>query len=338
MKNTKKLFILLAVLTAVCLWIGCADTSVKDDSDNDKDDDGSVIVDDDYLYFYAVDEISAGLFSSSSTKITMNQWFNEVTWPKQNYDQWSQKEEMFLYQDEKLETPFSGSDILNEDTIIYCSFPFNGQGKRIGEITGSITLTNIPHPKTKVYIQTSEYNEQWWLSSSRKINLQGADSTQGAFNWTLQAYEAFNPSSPSIFKLIVIPGDTLKAYEVSVPTRVQLSNTNLNAGNLGTLNIGRTTLSGTINITYNGEPVPFVELYAIDDGGKTIDKITLEEPEENTEWFMSFRSLNANCMIKITAFLFSSSKQLLMEINHKDLIQITNYQSVSDIALDFGDK
>jgi len=316
----------LAVMLALGLGVGCElDTSPGNDD----------------VYSYNVDEIAAGLFGKLSPTMTMNEWYEATQWwtsTPEAYDSWTQRNG-YLYKDKNLKTPFTGSDVLNENTVVYCDFSFNGKGKKIGEITGTITLDNIPHPATKVDIYCFSYNGPWenWWSLYKRINMSNVTGTSATLNWSLPVYENLKLDSQATFSLFVLPGDSLDAYEVSVPTGKTISGANANIGDLGTVNIRGVTLSGTINVTDNGQPVPYVEIYVTDDGSALLGTTCLFSPEPtDAAWSVTFGRVNSNKTVTFQVFGYlekNGTKIVDRYATTSSPVRIINNQSVSGIVL-----
>jgi hypothetical protein len=321
------------ILLALGLGTGC---------DNDTSPEGDV-------YSYNVDEIATGLFGAKSPTMTMNDWYMATRAPwvtAETYDSWTQREKNYLYKDEALKTPFAGSDILNENTVIYCNFSFNGQGKKTGEITGTITLSNIPHlAATKVYINGSSFNgypNNWW-NAYRKIDMSSVTDTSAMLHWSLPVYETFKSNSQATFSLFVLPGDSLSTYTVSVSTQKTISGANANVGDLGTVNIRGVTISGTINVTCDGQPVPYVEIFARDEGNTLLGTTCLFLPEPNAAWSLTFGSITSDKTISFQVFGYLEKNEpmpIIDKILTNPIVTVTvsnQGQGAAGIVLDVGD-
>jgi len=317
----KKMWSILVVVLALGLGAGCA----SEDED--------IIV-----YSYNIEELGAGLFGAMSPTMTMNEWVSRVTNPSQTYDQWVQRR-LFLYQDENLKTPFAASDIVDENTIIYCSDTLNGQGRKIGEITGTITLNDIP-PAAKVYIQNWAYinkDEGWFFN--RKIDIQETTVARATVNWSLPVYESLRPNSGNTFELVVLPGDSLKAYTVAVRDKKTISDANAAVGNLGPVSVKGVTLSGTINVTHNGEPVPYVELHVIFEVQGTLNITCLSSPGPDAPWSVTFGRDRNDKDIKFQVFGYSEKNGTLLLDKFADTtVYIRDNQSMSGIVLNVKDQ
>jgi len=297
------------------------------------------------VYFYAVDEFQGSIFNSMTPAITMNDWFLMITGYRNNYDSWAQNEKIFIYKDNKLQTPFTGADLINENTVFYCETSLNGQGKKTGQITGTITLTDIAPPGTKVQIRNysfSQYPDYWW-NLNKSIDMNTVTGANATLNWSLPVYEKFKPNSEGAFELIVLPGNSLNSYTVAVPNKILLGNINESAGNIGTISVRGVTLSGTININNNGQPVPYVELYANYPVQGTLNVTCLSSPGPYAPWSLTY-GLNKNDTVDIEFKLMGYSgknktvNNLLFDISVKDItVSVTNNQNVSGIVINIGD-
>jgi hypothetical protein len=283
-----------------------------------------------------------GIFNSPSHTMTLNEWFPlSRPWDTNtSYDTWSQKEKQYFYKDKELKTRFAGSDMVNENTVIYCDFVYYWQGEKIGNITGSITLTGIFNPTPKVWIQGSTNSTYFWRPIG-KINMNKATGT-ATLNWSMAVYgNFFEPPIENHFTLYVLPNGSNYGLEVPVPTIVKtINNANTDVGNLGTVNIKSVSLSGTINVTYNGNPVPYIMLLAIREAGTTIQDTYFSSPDPNTPWSMVLEPFNSERKIGFQIFGFSKenptvSDMLFDEYENYPVINVTT-QDVSNIVLDLG--
>jgi len=319
----------LIILTAFCFAAGCVLLTGEDETSR--------------VHSYTVDEFQGSIFNSMSPALTMNDWFLK-TFPNynNNYDSWSQSRNIILYKDIKLITPFVGSDLINENTVFYSELSFNGQGKKTGQITGTITLTDIS-PGTKVQIHTSSYSQYpiWW-DLNRKIDMSAITVTNATLTWSLPVYETLKPNSESTLELIVLPGNSINTYTVTVPNKIKLDNNN-NVGNVGTISIKGVTLSGTININNNGEPVPYLELYAAYRVDGILNITCLSSPEPNAPWSLTYgKNKNSPVEIEFQILVYSGKNKtpdnLLFDRNVKDVkVYVTNNQDKSGIVIDIGD-
>jgi len=298
------------------------------------------------VYSYSVDEFQGGIFNGMSHALTMNGWYLLITYPfsSSDYDSWSQTEKVFIYKDNKLQKPFSGSDLINENSVFYCERSLNGQGNKIGQISGTITIMDIPATGTKVQIRNysfSQYPTFWW-NLYKKINMSSVTGTSATLNWSLPVYENYKPNSENTFELIVLPGNSLNPYTIAVPNKIPSVDIN-GSVDIGTISIKGVTLSGTININYDGKPVPYLELYATYPVQGTLNVTCLSSPKPNAPWSLTYGE-NRNNTVGVEFNIMGYSKKnpvlddLLFDIYVKDTaVTVTNNQSVSGIVIDIGD-
>lgn len=288
-------------------------------------------------YSYKVDELLPGFFCNLAPTVKMNDWFMEMT-RQTTYDSWSENYNAYLYRDNKFSEPFAGSDLLYEDTVFYCDFDFYNQGNRIGEFTGTITLTDIPDPLTKIHLENNFWSSKDWWYFCRKVGISSISGTSGSVNWSLPVYESFIPNKQSYFSLVVIPGDSLDPYEVAIPVPKVIKKAGENVGDLGSISIKGVKLSGTINITLNGEPVPYLEILAQDDGNRPLNRTALANPEPlDAPWSLTYQGVGSSIKIKFLIFVYDEFQTFLFDQYLDKIITVTNNQNVSDIILNVGD-
>lgn len=167
-----------------------------------------------------------------------------------------------LYKDEALTNPFSGSDRLFANTPIYSEVNLMDDSKPpIGEISGTITLIDVPSPETWVSISVKNTDDgNWWWSNggfrwwdnNSQIKLSSGNYTN--ISWSIPIYEddRFSPSNGN-FTLYVY-ADITGSFWVDIPITPYIGNVNTDGINLGTVSIKSITLNGTINVTHNGQP------------------------------------------------------------------------------------
>ncbi|WP_461256089.1 hypothetical protein [Treponema sp. R80B11-R83G3] len=228
-----------------------------------------------------------------------------------------------LYKDEALTRPFSGGDRLNASTEIYCGFPLMGnRGSKIGVITGTITLTEVPSPTPLVYISVSGsngYNQ--WNSNKSRINLGAGSDTFTNINWSIPIYNNDNFfASTGNFTLYVRPVGGRDESQINIPGTKNINSVNANVGNLGTVSINYMGLSvlpltsntwknGSINSAYdvnwysinvtNGNTYYLwwndsyegddsktldIDVYAFNSGNNPIPLTFNETPENDSAW------------------------------------------------------
>jgi hypothetical protein len=247
-----------------------------------------------------------GSVFSDTSSMTMNQWINKKSGGDfENYADYLARGGIPFYKNKELTQPFSGSDTVNANTVIYSESPIVGRGQKNGELTGKITLTGIPSPLPKVYISAHQYN---FISSRSEIK--GITGTSGTFDWSIPVYE-YDPfeSRETQFRLWVQTGSSLAdGFYIYIPGAKNLSNRNEDVGNLGTVSIASITLSGTINVTNNGNPVPRVEITVyVSTSYDPFGSTRLTSPAANAPWSITIPALNAQAEISFRIDGYSSN-------------------------------
>jgi len=331
MMMTKKIRCVLTIALALGLAAGCSCSSSTSASKSTSIPPALP----DGVFSYNLDELMSGVFNSLTPTMTLNEWFNTITpW---SYERWAQKEGTYFYRDQTLKTPFSGSDMVDETTVVYCNHSFNGGGKQLGAITGKITLTDIPDPAAKVYIHN--YGKGWWFNG--KIAMSKVSGTSGTFDWSAPLYEEYSTlNSRTGFALSILPGGSRYAYEVIVPAFKLIRDANTNVGKLGTVSIKGVTLSGTVNAAYNGKPVPHVEIHADNPASGTLNIAYLSSPGPDAPWAMVLGASAAPREIAFRVIGCSkekwTAKDILFDTTEALAPIFISSQSVGGIVLDLG--
>jgi hypothetical protein len=258
-----------------------------------------------------------------------------------DYDAWVKAGNGALYKDKALSQEYQGSDLLKADSIIYSNSSLNGQGQKIGAVTGTIRLTNIPSEKFKLYLSANA--ENW--SSQGTVTLINPVEESKNMSWSFPVYGkqvnswgtfGFEPSETS-FSLLILSEKAQNGYEVSIAATKKINNANEKLGSLGTVSIKGVRLSGTINVMYNGEPVPYIEIYAIWDVQGALEMTYLLSPGPNEPWSILLEESNVNR--DITFQIFGTTKQdytatdILIDRFVSEAIYVSN-TDVANIIID----
>jgi len=269
--------------------------------------------------------------------ITLDAWCLQLSGGTMDYDQMIQAGEIPgpICTNESLTQPFSGSDTLYADTMMYSAFelPIGGgsPGAKIGEISGTITLTNIPSPAPRVSISVSGDN---WSSRDRQINLNSVTDTSATLNWTIPLYDnngfynnGFSPSE-GYFYLRVEPSGSSR-FQIEIPGSKFISSETAYVGSLGTVSLSSITLSGTINVTYENLPVPRVEISAYS-GDKWLGSTEITSPRAGASWSIPLQGFNSSTPVYFKVYgygpgttLFSTQPALSVNVNNANIRGIT---------------
>jgi len=226
-------------------------------------------------------------------------------------------------------------DGLYDDTLINSDVNILRENrKQIGEISGTITLTDVPNPAPRVQISVHNFDNNHWWSSSEYINLSSDNSVN--LTWSIPVYkdDGFFPSNGK-FTLYVHPKGDSEYYKVNIPATPYINNVNTGGINLGTVSIKSVTLSGTINITHNGQPVKYANIFADDADGQLIGSTRIDSPATNAPWSMTVAAINSN----VTFWVFgrvNGNDKWLFDRNNLSPISV-NSQDISGISINVGD-
>jgi hypothetical protein len=244
-----------------------------------------------YVFSVKLGDLDDMAFEDSAN-MTLDAWCIEVI--GMNYAGFlSESGYVPFYKNKELTQPFSGTDMVNAGTVIYTEYSIGGgRGEKIGEITGTITLTDISNPPPKVYIRAAS----WYTSfSTSRSEIKGITGTSGTFNWSIPVYEndRFEPGE-IYFQLWVRTGASRDdGFSIDIPTTIDIDTLDAAVGSLGTVSIASITLSGTITVTNNGNPVPRVEIEVVSES--TWDQLggtSLTSPGSNAAWSITIPVLD----------------------------------------------
>jgi hypothetical protein len=164
-------------------------------------------------------------------------------------------------------------------TILYSRLPAvtDGLGPQVGSISGTITLNDIP-ASNKPRVTISAFSpgtippgggDFWYSSTGARIALTGSGTQTISWTSPLSQDDADrfggSPRTDVEFILSVScpdAGDSSFSISLMGPYTVSAANTDTDLGNIGTASVAYITLSGTLNISYNGQAVPSMRIHA----------------------------------------------------------------------------
>jgi len=175
-----------------------------------------------------------------------------------------------------------------------CVEPGNVENPNSGVITGNISLTNVPNPAPRVFISvwgSNGYDK--WESDINEIKLTSPNYKNIPWEIPISQDKRFFASNgnfrllikyPSTYEEVEINGEKVtreKPNEYSIKLEAKtifINNVNANVGDLGDINIKPITLSGTISVTYRGNPVSVLEIGVDSASEKWLGYTRLESP------------------------------------------------------------
>jgi len=298
-------------------------------------------------FSYTADEL-ATVFNTDTKTLTMNKWFQNLFISRGgtiDYDTWLQQGNSGLFEDEALTQKFLGSDLIRANTVIYSASSLNLQGPRIGTVSGTIRLTDIPSEEVKIYLSASGKNGKNWSSNG---TVTGPVEENKDMAWSFPVYDTqtyswggtwgFEPSEAD-FTLLVLPKTAEKGYEVKGPAK-RINNANENVGSLDTVNIKGVQLSGTINVTYKEQPVPCVVIIARRAMQETLEIIYLSSPEPNAPWsiFLNKSAINRQVSFQIFGKANQDDTENLFDVYTYLDNPLSAFNDVSNITIDLGNR
>jgi predicted small secreted protein len=295
-----------------------------------------------YVYKYTLDDfVEVTGITIPAGGITLDEWCNQVS--GMTYAQLLEAGGIPgpLYKNEALTQPFTGSDRLYANTSIYSEFNLMGGGEpsrpQIGEITGTITLTDVSSPAPQVYISVeggSGYN-YWWGES--RINLSSGNYTNLSWSIPLYADDGFSPSNGN-FRLYVQSAGSNNGFRVDIPATPNISSANANVGSLGAVSIKSITLSGTITVTHNGQRVPYVQIAADTNEQWWIGSTELTSPAAaNAQWSMTLPAINSSVTFRVYGYQDRNHNVQLFSKELETPVVNVSGANVPGIVLNVGD-
>jgi len=184
----------------------------------------------------------------------------------------------------------------------------SGPGGRLqtGEISGMITLTDVlsPVPRVSIWGKSDDIFFKWWIRDS-DIKLNSGNYTNLSCSIPIYEDDSFFLSNCN-FSLFVYPTGSNNMFWVQIPTTSYIGSANASGINLGTVSIKSITLSGTINIAHNGQPVK-VGIEAINTDGQFIGLTYLDSPAVNAPWSIMVSAINSDVTFSVYSFSGPSS-------------------------------
>jgi len=276
-----------------------------------------------------------------SGNITLNTLFQAIT--GMTFEQVMEEGGMAVYKNSNMTQTFIGTDTVSAGTPLYAVFPFwmmgGNRGEKIGEITGTITLTDISNPPPIVYIYAGDTANYDW-SVGRRIDLSGVTGSTTTVNWAIPVYESdnFSPSSKVEFNLSIRPSGYSDSLDIPITGTKSITAPSAAVGNMGSVSIKYITISGTINVTYSGNPVPHINIAAVteQDGYFGYSK-QLSSPAANTAWSIVTLPFPSSRNLTFTVYGYDDMYDLFT-IEHEPNPKLSVYNSnITGININLGD-
>jgi hypothetical protein len=266
-----------------------------------------------YAYSVKLGDFANYFFDEGTPSVTLNAYFHAIMYA--NYTEWLAEAGTgyTLYKNEAMTQAYSGSETVTAETVVYCAYPIERPPReKIGEITGTITFTNVPAQKPRVSTNAFDVN---WGTGSAEISLSGISGGSGTVNWTIPVYEdsAFTGTIQASFSLYVDYG-AKGSYFIITGTK-QLNGTTADVGSLGTFSLAAVTLSGTINVTCEGNTVPRVDIQACNSQGYPYGSALLRNPAAGAAWSITIPAFTSptTVYLKVTGWDGSNWQSSLFE-------------------------
>ena len=230
-----------------------------------------------------------------------------------NYDEFKTAMLIGIYTGKNMTTEVTGDETIAGKTF-YMELPLEvlmntdveNDGEIIGYITGSITLIDIPSVLPKVKIEVFP-NYSAHSRSRTTVNLKGLSGTQ-THNWKIPVYDDFSPGD--VYFHLNLKYDSIKDSEAYIDIGTfSITDKDQEVGDLGTFSIKTIILSGTLDVTYQGVPVPYVTIEAGFPVSMASGQVKLNNPGPNTEWSMLFPELNSETDVSFWVSLYTDDSR-----------------------------
>ncbi|MDR2490202.1 MAG: hypothetical protein LBD20_02235 [Spirochaetaceae bacterium] len=305
-------------------------------------------------YFYRLGDM--GMTSSVTSSMTLDTFFSEEGYGDYTSFRTAAQEEIAdwrLYKDAAMTQEFSGSDVVNANTMIYCLYSLDGGGEShgtpIGQISGSITLTNVPaagqRPTVKIKVFEQGQGGGNWHPNHHEISLSGISGASGTVDWTIPLYEedAFDGSKTVAFLLEIKYGSSSSSsrYSINIDGTKQIAGTTAAVGSLGTASLAAVKLSGTINVKFNNATVPYVHIYPQPQTGQPgygYMGIELRNPGQNAPWSLYLPAFSSPTTVTLSVAGSNTNQSQESLFAGRTGATVSDVQStdISGIVIDLG--
>jgi hypothetical protein len=215
------------------------------------------------------------------------------------------------------------------------------RGAQVGQISGSVTLTNVPvGAKVSIMARVYSNSDDDLRTSPYPVTL-----TTGA--WTIPLYEGNFRNGPSTsvtgqrevgFRLEVVLADGSNYRIEGLAKNLDLTNkANIQAGNIGTKSLQSVTLSGTINVTYNDQPVPHVEISAYSATSGELGYVGLSSPGANAPWSLTMPAFDSPRDVTFTIYASDSNGHELFRQQNAATVANVHNTNKTGIFINLGD-
>jgi hypothetical protein len=259
-----------------------------------------------------------------------------------------------LYKDQACTQPFTGSDRVNANTVIYCKAPLGGSGndgpddiEAAGYITGTISFTGYTGTRPEVRINAeSDFQSgggYGWVDdrgSSYTVNAGGSFSIP-----FVQDFLSALQSGQRTLRFSLYIGSGGNQYSKTLEstktvTAGQLSGGNLNIGSIGPVSLASITLNGTIIVTVNSQPVPRVQIdaYTVTPQGfpTFIGSARVNNPSTNASWSLPMAPLASPAEVRLDVTGYDSNWNRIFRRENAQTVSGVHNTDKTGIAINLG--
>jgi hypothetical protein len=210
------------------------------------------------------------------------------------------------------------------------------RGAKVGQISGTVTLTDVPAGAS---VSISAWSNNGGLGTSSYP----VDVSTGA--WTIPLYTGdFDDDDPdsasgqqNIYFELHVRLDNSRYSTGGLNKTLDLTNkTNIQAGNIGTTSLKAVTLSGTITVTHNGQPAPYMAIRAYANGNY-LSETGVISPGAGASWSLTIPAFDSPTDVVIDVSGSDSNDEQLFYKESVLTIPNVSGSNVSGLAINLGD-
>jgi hypothetical protein len=253
-----------------------------------------------------------------------------------------------FYKDAACTQEFKGSDMVDPDTVVYSKFSLRGNNEgegdndpvdTVGHITGTISFTGYTGQQVRINAEFFGENMGGYWVDNRGSSYTVSSGGSFSIPFTQGFLTALNAGTLDLrFQLYIGSGNSQFSKRIEPMIQVTasqlLSNGNLNVGSQGPVSLASITLSGTITVTHNGQPVPRVEIST--SGGFNYGNTTLTSPGPGAQWSMTMPVFDSSTYVYCRVYGYDSQGNRLFYRSEAASVSGVSNTNVTGVTINLG--
>jgi fibronectin type 3 domain-containing protein len=203
-------------------------------------------------------------------------------------------------------------------------------------LSGAVSFADMPSPMPHSVSVSARYGDFTWINYGQRyaVTVSGAAGT-----WTIPRDDAFLAALDSgdqavTFSLYVQPGQSGDTFAIAEKT-VTVSKENLDSVDLGTVSLAYLSLSGTLTVSYNGNPASRVRIIVDTAQEPWLAYTILNSPAPNTPWSIILPPFDSPTELSFRIIAYDSSNTELFSKDAITTIPGVSGGSISNIAINY---